>query len=165
MYPSLVAERERRRRGGQRKWVAFALAASRLWMKYSWLRVELEADGRPHVAVTPLVFIGNNEYELNGLQVGGRRSLTAGRLHVCIAPRMTRLDLVRTIGAALVGRAQRGGSVQCTLLTSCSIRAGRRTLLVSTDGEVARLSSPLRYRIHPGALRVLVPGGTDTSGA
>ena len=28
---------------------------------------------------------------------------------------------------------------------------------VATDGEVTRMETPLRYRVRPGALRVIVP--------
>ncbi len=34
---------------------------------------------------------------------------------------------------------------------------GRRPLQVMNDGELSVIAPPLRYRLHPGALRVLVP--------
>ena len=41
------------------------------------------------------------------------------------------------------------------------IESGKRTLLVTTDGEVTRMESPLHFRTRPRALRVLVPNGKE----
>jgi diacylglycerol kinase family enzyme len=38
-----------------------------------------------------------------------------------------------------------------------SIETRRPLTNISTDGEVNPLNTPLRYRTHPGALRVIVP--------
>jgi diacylglycerol kinase family enzyme len=37
------------------------------------------------------------------------------------------------------------------------VESRRSALHVSADGEVLRLAPPLRYVIHPGALRVIAP--------
>jgi diacylglycerol kinase family enzyme len=37
------------------------------------------------------------------------------------------------------------------------VRLYRRHVLVATDGEVTAMQTPLRYRILPGALRVIAP--------
>ena len=37
------------------------------------------------------------------------------------------------------------------------IETRRARIRVSTDGEVTEMDTPLRYRLRPGALRVLVP--------
>ena len=157
IYPSLVTERERLRRLGQPKWIAFGVAFSRIWTRYRHLHTTIQTAGQPLVATTPFVFVGNNEYELEGLRMGGRRSLTQGQLHVCLAPHMTRGDLLRMVGSAMVNRLGAVEAFESFLAPECDIRGSGRSLLVSTDGEVTRMLSPLRYRIRPGALRVIVP--------
>ena len=37
------------------------------------------------------------------------------------------------------------------------VRLRQRRVIVATDGEVTEMETPLRYRIRPGALRVVVP--------
>jgi len=50
--------------------------------------VLLSADARERATLAPLVVIGN-ESQLSGLELGGRATLDAGRLHVCMAPGMS----------------------------------------------------------------------------
>ena len=40
--------------------------------------VRLRVDGKDLVRKTPLVFIGNNKYEMEGLNIGERKRLDAG---------------------------------------------------------------------------------------
>jgi diacylglycerol kinase family enzyme len=60
------------------------------------------------------------------------------------------------VAAALVGRLHLVEKFESIFDTELSVDA-RRPLRVSLDGEVRVLRTPLRYRIRPRALRVLVP--------
>jgi diacylglycerol kinase family enzyme len=40
-----------------------------------------------------------------------------------------------------------------------TIEMRRKKILVATDGEVSLMDAPLRYKIEPGALKVIVPAG------
>jgi diacylglycerol kinase family enzyme len=157
LYPSLVVERERRRWPQRPKWLAMGFAVPRVMARYRWLSVQVDAGGVRRSDRTPFVFVGNNQYQLEGLNIGARARLDCGCLQVCIAPGLRRVDLIRAIGAALVGRLSRSGAVEMFLTSGCVIEAPRRELLVTFDGEIARLATPLVYRAHPRALRVLVP--------
>jgi diacylglycerol kinase family enzyme len=156
-YPRIVNERERNRRHGRPKWVAHALAAVGVWNRYRHLRVTLRVEGATRVVRTPFLFVGNNEYLLDGLELGARRTLDAGMLHVCMAPGMTRIGVAWMIGAALLRRLSTVRDLESHMATEFSIHATPRQLLVSFDGEVAALPLPLSYRTVPRALRVLVP--------
>ncbi len=157
VYPRLVYEREREERQGRSHTVSLALAASRVWLQYRRVRVAVVENGMSRVVSTPFVFVGNNEYELRGLSFGGRRTLSGGRLHVCMAPNVTRAGAVRVLVAALAGRLESFDQFESVSLSELSVEANRPQLAVSLDGEVVMLNTPLRYRIHPGALGVLVP--------
>ena len=157
IYPSVVAERERLQEQGQPKWIALGVAFSRIWWRYRHLHASIAVGASTFRATTPFVFVGNNEYQLQGLHLGARESLTAGRMQVCLAPRTSRIDLIRIVGAAIAGHLDGNDTLEAFVTTECSIQASHRSLLVSTDGEVTRMRSPLRYRIRPRALRVLVP--------
>jgi diacylglycerol kinase family enzyme len=158
IYARLVVERERQRRGGRRKWIAHAIAAVRVWSRYyRGLQVTVRGAGIHRTARTPFVFVGNNEYVLSGPEFGGRRRLTAGVLHVCMAPGMSRAGVVRMIVAAVFGRVHTIDDLESFLATDVTIDAGVRRLQVAADGEVKVMENPLQYRIRPGALRVVVP--------
>jgi diacylglycerol kinase family enzyme len=158
IYPRLVLDRERQRRRGRRKWLAFAVAVVRVWISYR--RVHVTLIGQNHSVRTPFVFIGNNEYQMEGTELGGRSSMNAGCLHLCMAPGMTRFEVFRVLLAALIGRLTdlKHFESHCAVEFSIeALRRRRRPFKVSLDGEVAGIQAPLHYRIRPGALRVLVP--------
>lgn len=153
-YPQLVVERRSQR---QARWLSEAIAAARVLRDYRKLLVEVVGDRVNRVARTPFVFVGNNEYQLDGIHFGARPRLDAGRLHLCMAPDIGRMRFAGMVAAALVGRLAAGGKFESMCLPECAIRAVSRRLLVSLDGEVALLETPLKYRIRRRALRVVVP--------
>ncbi len=81
IYPDIVAEREELRRQGLRKWTAFALATARILRHSRGVRVHLETDALTKTAVTPFLFVGNNEYQVEGMRLGSRLTLEAGSLY------------------------------------------------------------------------------------
>jgi diacylglycerol kinase family enzyme len=157
LYPRLVWERVREQRRGRRKWPAFGVALLRVWRRFRRVRVAVGHGSTERVVHTPFVFVGNNEYQLEGVRMGGRHRLDGGCLHVCMAPGLQRLDMIRILLAALVGRLHGIDRFESVLAQEFSIAAHRRRLGVSIDGELVILRTPLRYRVQPEALRVLVP--------
>jgi diacylglycerol kinase family enzyme len=156
MYASLVAERLAMQRLGRGKWLAHALAAARVWRRYHRLHVLLRAEGRERAVPTPFVFVGNNEYQLSGLELGGRKKLDVGRLHVCMAPGMPRRRVARMIIVAIFGDVCRLEGFESFTASEVTLDAGIARLRVSLDGEVITLDSPLEFRIRRQALRVIV---------
>ena len=157
LYPAMVRHREDNQRKGQGKWLAFAAATVYALRRYSRLYVTLQPRGQAKVEdETPFVFVGNNEYEVGGLHIGERACLNAGRLWIYMAPRATRLALVRLAINSLRGRHD-PGELKVLDVEQFKIHTRKRRLHVSTDGEVNTLENPLNYRIHPKALQVIVP--------
>ena len=157
MYASLTAERLAMQRLGRGRWVAHALAAARVWRRYRRVHVLLGADGRERTVATPFVFVGNNEYQLSGLELGGRKKLDLGRLHVCMAPGMPRRRVARMIMVAIFGDLRRLEGFESFTASEVTLDGGPMRLRVSLDGEVVTLDSPLQFRIRSRALRVIVP--------
>ena len=157
LYPSIVEEREALRRRGHRKWTAMALATVRVLRKYRGVTVSVDIDGRRHTWRTPFVFIGNNEYDIDGPRVGGRSRLDAGRLVVYRAPRVRARQLPALVARALVGRRQAGDFEILPAAELWIDAGGARRLRVAVDGEVLSMPAPLHYRARPNALRVVVP--------
>lgn len=158
IYPSVVEVREQLRQAGHGKWVAMAIATLRVLRHYRGVRVRLTANGRQAVWRTPFVFVGNNEYTIEGLRVGGRARLDAGRLFAYVAPRLRAHQLPMLFIRAWLGR---GGTAEAFEIESAlelwvdTLRP--RRVRVALDGEVLTMTTPLHYRIRPGALRVLLP--------
>ena len=156
-YPRLVLEREREEQKGRSYAVSFAVAVLRVWRDYRRVRVAVQVEGERRVVRSPFVFVGNNEYQLEGVKTGARARLDAGCLHLCMAPDMTRADVFRVLLAALAGRLEAVDHFESIVTTECAVDAWRRQVMVSLDGEIARLTTPLEYRIRPSALHVMTP--------
>jgi diacylglycerol kinase family enzyme len=161
IYPRLVRIREGRQRHGESKSLAFVLAVGSVLRRYSRLRVRLHMSESEALArVAPFLFVGNNKYEVTGLDIGRRLSLNSGRLWVCMPPRAGRRNLIGMAWRALSGRLSEH-ELNVAEVEELSVEPATRRVAVSTDGEVTLLSAPLHYRIRPGALRVVVPATPD----
>ena len=119
--------------------------------------VVVEGQGDRRVVRTPFVFVGNNEYTLEGGRIDTRARLDAGVLQVCVAPGVDRLGMLRIFAAAIAGRVGTTDMFEATTVPALIIRGRTSRLGVSIDGEMMTMQSPLRYRIRRGALRVVVP--------
>lgn len=161
LYPALVHHRERQQRLGKHKWSAFARAVWTVLGRYPMIRVVVNVDGLPLVRKTPLVFVGNNPYQMQGLRMGSRARLDRGRLAVYLTRDVGRWRLLWFAVRALFGRLHDAKDFQMLETESLAIRTRRRRMRVAADGEVTHLETPLEYRTRPAALKVIVPKRTD----
>jgi diacylglycerol kinase family enzyme len=159
IYPSIVDAREALRSQGHRKWPAMAIATFRVLRRYRGVKVTIEIDGRRHTWKTPFVFVGNNEYTIDGTGLGSRERLDEGVLFVYLAPRLRARDLPLLLLKAVAGHARQSGDFEIVRARELWIDKPRtgRTQRVALDGEVRIMKTPLHYQTRPGALRVVVP--------
>jgi diacylglycerol kinase family enzyme len=156
-YASLVHERERRQQQGYGKWLAMALAGIAVLRRLPFFTVQLSTGGHSLVRTTPLVFIGNNAYEMEGIEMGRRDRLDDGLLSVCVAHYDGVRGLVRVVASALFGRLREARDLDMLSVPELRVASRRKRLAVAFDGEVAWMEPPLHYRTRPRALRVIVP--------
>ena len=164
LYPGIVHEREQQQAQGRSKWLAFFSALLIILHKYPLMTVRLSTEGRELRRRTPVVFVGNNEYELQGLNMGSRRFLNRGKLFLYVTREMSRWRLLKIGLAALFGRLGDSRDFDAMSVKEVSVQARRRRLRVALDGEVVVMRLPLRYRIRPAALRVIVPADNEEIG-
>ena len=158
LYPDIVRDRERqRRRLGKGKWRALWSASLHAARDYPMLRVHIAAEGERLLRESPFVFIGNNEYRMEGFSIGARERLDAGELSLYVAQRPGRFRLLRLAFRALFHRLEQARDFDVVKGGGFVVHTGRAKERVSADGEVVLLDTPLRYRVRPKALKVLVP--------
>ncbi|MGZ5198595.1 MAG: diacylglycerol/lipid kinase family protein [Telluria sp.] len=158
LYPDIVHDRERQqRRLGRGKWLAAAWASVSALRRYPFLSVRLTVEGQQLARRTPFVFIGNNEYLMEGFAIGERARLDAGTLSLYVAQRPGRWGLLRFALRALMGTLAQDRDFDVLLATEMEVETRHSSIRVATDGEVSLMQSPLRYRVLPGALTVIVP--------
>lgn len=161
LYPSIVREREKQQRLGWGKWPAYAWAAIAVLRRYPFLSIRLDLGGKAFSSRTPFVFVGNNEYEMETLNIGGRACLDAGELSLYVTNRTGRLGLVRLAWRALFGGLHQEKDFLAMCTKEIWIETRHKRLRVALDGEVTIMEPPLHYRVLPGKLRVLAPAMAD----
>jgi len=158
LYPALVRYRIDNQRMGFGKWAALVKALPTVLHRYSNFNIRLKTkDHHDFSGRTPFVFIGNNEYQLEGTNFGRRNSMADGQLCLFVANEASRLGLIRLAIQALLGHLREASDFTAMTTTEILIETRRKRLSVAVDGEVLTLESPLHYQVRRNALKVMVP--------
>lgn len=161
IYPRIVSRREaQQERLSRGKWLAFLWATIQALRRFPFLDLRIAFEGQQIFRRTAFLFVGNNEYETAGFNLGSRACVNAGTLGLYLTHRTGRFGLFRLAFHALFGRVDQAKDFDVFCVAEARIETRKRRLLVALDGEIERMETPLHYRIRPGALRVLVPGTT-----
>src|SRR5258706_3028152 len=158
LYPGIVRERvqlQRRLRRGKRSAMIWAILA--VLRRAPLLHLHVRLGDREGELRSPFVFIGNNEYTMEGFDIGSRERLDGGILSVYTTARSTARGLFALAMRALFGRLRQAKDFTALQARAMRIESTHEHLLVATDGEVRRMKTPLDYVIVPRSLQVLVP--------
>ena len=158
VYPHMVLDREdQRKRFGVGKWWAMCVAVFKTFRRFPLVQVRLTINGESVVRKTPLVFIGNNCYQLDLFRIGTRACLDRGELSLYVANAQTRWGMLKLTLRGLFGGLQQARDFETSCLVDCVIESRRRRIHVAADGEVFETAFPLRYRVRAGELGVCLP--------
>lgn len=156
--PRMVQQRERMRHDpGPLKWLRLLRAFFRGFDRGPRLHVVLQADGRPTRLVTRTLAVTNNPLAEGFATIHTRTALDGGTLGIYAARIDRRLDLWRLIARIVAGTWQHDPAAAALAARRVNVISRRPRLWVANDGENHLLATPLRYRILPKALTVLVP--------
>jgi diacylglycerol kinase family enzyme len=159
LYPRIVRHRElQQRQLGRGKWPALLWASITALKRSPFLNVRLNVDDAAQSYRTTFVFVGNNEYVMEGFNIGQRERLDGGRLSVYVSHRRGRAGLIMLGLRALFGRLRQADDFDALTAETLHVDTRHERLLVATDGEVSLMDVPLEYRIRPRHLCVIVPG-------
>jgi len=158
LYADMVRKRERQQRRLRRsKRSAMLWAALEVLGRSRLLDLGLEVDGRVQECRAPFVFVGNNDYAMEGFVIGTRSRLDGGLLNVYTTRRCGTLGLIGLALHALLGRLRQADDFMGWSVPYLRVESPRRRLLVATDGELDSMDTPLEFRIRPRSLKVIVP--------
>jgi diacylglycerol kinase family enzyme len=158
LYPDMVVLREQEQeRRGRSKRMAMLSASLRSLRHFRRHRLWISAPGLEAPIRTPLLFVGNNRYQVNLFGLGRRERLDEGELCLYAILALSRLHLFWAGIRGIFGRLDLQRDFLTAYVTEAEISADRPMLTLSADGETVRMETPLRYRIRPKALRLIVP--------
>ncbi len=119
------------------------------------LRVAMTADGRTIPARAAALTITVNLVDDSSGRNFGRTELCGRKFGIYIVDAFSLEVLLSLILRVLCGR--RNVTMREYMATEIDITTRGQAVRVMNDGELSLLAPPLRYRMHCGALRVVVP--------
>lgn len=166
--PSWMGRHRERHRGkaSLRTRLVFAIANLRAAWRHRPMRLMVQLDGGRRVRLwTRALSVANNRYAEGFGLVMSRPRLDAGELALYVARRYGLWWWVRLVVGMFLGTWRGAKLVHERTAREVTIRSPRAALRVMSDGEATILASPLVYRIHPRALRVIVPAPAEAMDA
>ena len=107
-----------------------------------------------------VVMVSNNAYVIGASPDNAqRRHLDRGTLGIFAVTTSTGAQAARLFAASALGQRTRSPFWQQFTATDFEVRSRSGTAFAGVDGEALQLPTPLRFRIHPHGLTLLVPHG------
>lgn len=158
LYPDMVMLREfEQEKYGRSKRLAMLSASLKSLRHFRRHNLWISAPGLEAPIRTPLLFVGNNHYQVNLFGLGKRERLDAGELCIYAIRAESRLRLFWAGVRGVFGRLDQQRDFITAYVSEAEIASDRPVLVLSADGETVRMETPLRYRIRPKALKLIVP--------
>jgi len=105
-----------------------------------------------------LIMVSNNPYVLGAtIDVAQRRTMESGRLGVFAVSTPTGLDAAALVALGALGQRNLSPYWHEFTTERFEVRSRSGTAFAGVDGEALELDTPLRFRVHPGGLRMYVP--------
>jgi diacylglycerol kinase family enzyme len=120
-------------------------------------RLWISAEGLEAPVRTPLLFVGNNRYQISLLGLGQREALDQGELCLYAIRARSRAHLFWAGIRGIFGRLDQQRDFVTAYVPELEVSSDRDFLTVAVDGETVRMEMPLSYRIRPQALKLIVP--------
>lgn len=122
-------------------------------------KIVLDIDGKMRKFRSPAVVISDNRFADTNFNENNfkRESLTGGELAAYVTTTKTRSSHLRFLTRLMVGHWLRDPDIKEMTGRIITLWTRRKKELVSIDGEVMKLSTPLEFTIRPKAVKLLVP--------
>jgi diacylglycerol kinase family enzyme len=165
-YADAVRQRDAlRRASGHGKWFAMTIATLRVFRRLRRTRLRLQTDTADLALRSPFLVVANNRYCGNILARSLRERLDAGELWIYTTRAHRHFTLLRMLWQALTRDLGAAEQLETHATAEATVYLPGPAAAVAVDGEILKLETPLRFRIRPRALKVLVPAPANTSAA
>lgn len=162
LYPALLEDRETyKARFGRSRWVAMGAACMTLLRGHRQLRLLIDEGGVVREVRTPTLFVGNNRLQLEqvGLDLSAHpaRALDDGRIAAVMLKPIGTLAMAWLMLRGAMGSLGEADSVESFAFQRMVVQPRLRKIKVAFDGEIARMRTPLEFRVAAQPLYLLKP--------
>ncbi len=161
LYPQLLEDRETyKRQYGRSRLVALWSAIVTLMHAHRSLHVKINLDGQAQRHMrTPTIVVGNNSLQLEQIGIDQVDEITRHRL---VAITFRSRGTLALYGLLIRGLFSRLGDAENVIsfgfdTMTVQPRRGRSRMKVAMDGETCWMDAPLKFRVAPDKLPLLVP--------
>ena len=162
---SIATERERlRRRPLAERIAGYAGILADVARNQRRFDVVVDANAPPHSVRAMSILIANNPFEETAAFPQKRRSLDSGLLALYIARHETGWRLLRSFFGTMLGYWRTDPDLDVHTCPEFVLRSRRGKVMVLKDGEREEIETPLVYRSHGKALRILLPDAAPRHG-
>lgn len=157
-YVEALRRRERlRRHEGHGKWRAMFWACLSVLRRVPRVHVQIRSQERTVDLRASFVLISNNRYQEDVIVSGRRTDVETGRLCLYASHVHRYRDLIRTAITAWRQGLSRTTALEIWETQAVELKFREPVIPVAVDGEMLEMSTPLRLRVRPRALKVLAP--------
>lgn len=159
LYAKSIQDREKRTsRYGRNRLVVILSTLYSLLEGHKLLEVTLKSEKNQQTILTPMIFIGNNALQLRDLSMDVARCMKMDMLAVVLMKPLKWWETLRAIFYGVTKKIDSEEGVLSFCVDEFSIIRHRKKMsTVALDGEMFKMSSPLKVKSLPQALKLIKP--------
>lgn len=158
LYPRLIEQREHdNNRFGRFRFVAKISGFASLMREQQKLKLKLIIDGQMKPIESPLVFFGNNQFQLQEYNMKLAECAAHGKLAVVAITEISKIQTLKLVARLQLGTFEQAPEVKVFCAETIRIESKARQMKVAVDGEIIYMQTPLHFSVAQSALTVIVP--------
>lgn len=162
LYPQLLEDREAyKQQYGRSRLVAMVSGIVTILHQHRQLRISMQGAGKVHEMRTPMLFVGNNQLQLEQIGIPLVQALAEGELAAIMPKPVGTLALLGLMLRGIFGQLGEADNVVSFGFSHMQVKTAQyypgRRVKVATDGEIVWLAAPLDFRVSPEPLYLLKP--------
>lgn len=121
------------------------------------LKLEVEVDGTKYPVKTPLLFFGNNQLQLDEMNLKIAKCAELGEVAGVILAKSDKATLFKTLFQLIRGNLEKAADVYSFSGEQVTVYSKKSSLTIAIDGELMEIKTPLHFSVAKNALKIMVP--------
>lgn len=121
------------------------------------LKLEVEVDGTKYPVKTPLLFFGNNQLQLEEMNLKIAKCAELGEVAGVILAKSDKATLFKTLFQLIRGNLEKAADVYSFSGEQVAVYSKKSSLTIAIDGELMEIKTPLHFSVAKNALKIMVP--------